>query len=70
MDAESVVVLVLFLGMILTGIGICSLCMKKCGRKNAYGATKEDTSTGALIPPVFYTDGLKDPLYQDDLLDK
>lgn len=28
-----------------------------------------EQSVERLIPPIFYTDGLKDPLYQADLVD-
>lgn len=32
--------------------------------------TKGVASTESLIPPIYYTTGIKDPLYQTDLVEK
>lgn len=63
-------------GMALAAIAIililvCILikCSKKCCKKNERDDYDNNLSTQQLIPPIFYTE-IKDPLLQDDLMEK
>lgn len=68
---------------IITGIAICAVlllvftiwgikrCVAKCQKKKKLELDFDTkNSTQQLIPPIFYTDEIKDPLLQDDLFDK
>ena len=59
--------------LICIAIYLCC-CWGKCSKKPQYD-TLDDPETksknsDALIPPVFYTTDLKDPLHQEDLREK
>lgn len=61
---------------VLVVVGCCS-CRKKRNEKgsdkdsdNAEKGPERQELRANLIPPLFFTQGLKDPLQQDDLLEK
>ncbi|KAK8885029.1 hypothetical protein M9Y10_044157 [Tritrichomonas musculus] len=45
-------------------------CATKCSKKKNELDYDANLSTQQLIPPIFYTDEIKDPLLQDDLMEK
>ena len=63
------VIIILILCFIFIAVSfIC--CCEKCDKSK-----KEDKSTllnqvNLMVPPVFYTDCDKDPLYQDDMMER
>ena len=59
--------------VILIVLFACALknCIKKCHNRRKFEINFDTNySTQQLIPPIFYTDEIKDPLLQDDLIDK
>lgn len=44
-------------------------CVMRCRKKRLETQPASEQSVERLIPPIFYTDGMQDPLYQPDLLD-
>ena len=65
------------LALIITGVFVliltlvlCIYCCKseKCGKHK--DMNRESDSTMNLIPPIFYTEDMRDPLYQEDLREK
>lgn len=65
---STVVIFIMILLIIAVCLWYCK-CSPKRGRRQ--GPEEPSLSTDQLIPPIFmYTDGMKDPLYQADLVDK
>lgn len=57
----------LILILILILIVYCCKSAKCSNKKENHG---ESDSTMNLIPPIFYTEDMRDPLYQEDLREK
>lgn len=65
-DAVFITVMIILIVLIIVAVVVCCCCENKCNRvKEPY--QPEALTTEQLIPPIFYTDDMKDPLQQDDL---
>ena len=65
---SAVVIFIMIMLIIAVCVWYCK-CSRKRWRKR--GPEEPSLSTDQLIPPIFmYTDGMKDPLYQADLVEK
>lgn len=76
MWSEYVIVAAIIIGTMLL-IAIVCVCVKNClyerkvkKRRNRRDVKSPKSSTDLIIPPIFYTDNLRDPLYQEDLVEK
>ena len=58
-----------FVIFLLIMIFICKISQKIHDEKKESEINSIDPK-GNLIPPIYYTEGLLDPLFQDDLLEK
>ena len=74
-SSEAVMISLGCLGLVLV-LAIVIICLLHCcGQKKRKRKRKEpevpSQGTDQLIPPIFlYTEGISDPLYQADLIDK
>lgn len=55
--------------MLLIFLAIICVCQRKADDVPRESPEK-NIQTNSLIPPIFYTNGMKDPLLQDDLCEK
>lgn len=51
-------------GVVVILVGMCAM---PCGKGRTKKPEGRDEMTRNLIPPVFYTEGMRDPLKQEDL---
>ena len=77
MSAEEFTTLFLISILVLAGIGLliycfysdfCS-CDQQTEDNNVYNDPAHNLVSNSLIPPLFFTQGIKDPLQQDDLIE-
>ena len=69
-DSNSDIIAPIVIGIIiivlLVVIVILCLCTKTCNKADS-DTSHSSIQTSGLIPPIYYTDSLQDPLMQDDL---
>jgi hypothetical protein len=75
----QVVILVLIVVCVLIVLAVAAYFLLKCvsgyqfadpSKDGVSHATTRQMDTGNLIPPLFYTEGLRDPLMQEDLRER
>lgn len=75
MWSDYLIVASIIIGTVLV-IAIVCVCIKNClyerqiKRRRNRQRDMPKSSTDLIIPPIFYTDNLRDPLYQEDLVEK
>jgi beta-lactamase regulating signal transducer with metallopeptidase domain len=75
MDQTTSIILILgviwAVGIVIALIVIIVLCCRRNRRDQELDQTDEVTeASDKLIPPIFYTEHLRDPLAQEDLLER
>ena len=72
LDEAMSIVIVVSISCVLLSLSsvivlVIVILLDHCKSKHSRASTRP---INKLIPPIYYTDGLKDPLHQEDLVEK